>query len=135
MAETDFGIRTLAPILSVESKPQNVTPTEPVSLNRAVLIGSQFGVVTSTRRTVQHNRYVGGVPNSYHLSGRAIDIARRPGVGHGQIAEAYRAAGLQLVESLDEGDHSHFAFQASTVARRRLAQSSTTALRFVLAPQ
>ncbi|HVF37944.1 MAG TPA: D-Ala-D-Ala carboxypeptidase family metallohydrolase, partial [Sphingomicrobium sp.] len=57
-----------------------------------------------------HNRRVGGVPNSYHLLGRAIDIARRPGVSHWQIAAAYRNAGYHLVESLDEGDHSHFAF-------------------------
>jgi hypothetical protein len=50
------------------------------------------------------------VRNSWHLSGRAIDIARRPGVTHAQIAGAFRAAGYFLIESLDEGDHSHFAF-------------------------
>ena len=41
---------------------------------------------------------------------KAIDIARRPGVSHAQIAAAYRNAGFSLAESLDEGDHSHFAF-------------------------
>lgn len=76
----------------------------------AARIGARWGRVTSTYRTPAHNRAVGGVPNSYHLSGRAIDIARRPGVRHGDIAAAYRAAGYALVESLDEGDHSHFAF-------------------------
>ena len=44
------------------------------------------------------------------MSNRAIDIARRPGVSHAQIAAAYRNAGYSLAESLDEGDHSHFAF-------------------------
>jgi hypothetical protein len=73
-------------------------------------IGARWGQVTSTFRTEAHNRDVGGVPNSYHLRGRAIDIARRPGVSHSQIAAAYRAAGYSLAESLDEGDHSHFAF-------------------------
>jgi hypothetical protein len=72
-------------------------------------LAATFGVVTSTFRTVQHNRDVGGVPNSYHLLGQAIDVVRRPGIKHSQIAAALRAAGYNLVESLDEGDHSHFA--------------------------
>lgn len=73
-------------------------------------IAAGFGVVTSTFRIVAHNHAVGGVPNSFHLLGRAIDVARRPGVTHAQIAAALRSAGYALIESLDEGDHSHFAF-------------------------
>ena len=76
----------------------------------AARIASPFGVVTSTFRTAAHNREVGGVPDSYHLLGQAIDVARRPGITHARIAAALSAAGSQLVESLDEGDHSHFAF-------------------------
>jgi hypothetical protein len=57
------------------------------------------------------------MPNSYHLQGRAIDIARRPGVSHAQIAAVLRAAGYNLIESLDEGDHSHFAFGSATNPR------------------
>lgn len=79
----------------------------------AARLAAVFGTVTSTYRSVEHNRLVGGVPNSYHLSGRAIDIARKPGVSHGQIASALRRAGYNLIESLDEGDHSHFAFAAA----------------------
>lgn len=75
-----------------------------------VRISTAFGVITSTWRSPAHNRAVGGVPNSYHLQGRAIDIARKPGVTHRQIDAALRTAGYNLVESLDEGDHSHFAF-------------------------
>lgn len=71
-----------------------------------------YGVVTSTFRTVAHNRAVGGVPNSYHLLDRAIDIMRNPGVTHRQIDAVLRQAGYSLVESLDERDHSHFAFAA-----------------------
>ena len=82
----------------------------PANLRDIARIGARFGTVTSTHRTPEHNRRVGGVPNSYHLSGRAIDIARRPGVRHAQIAAELRRAGYNLVESLDEGDHSHFAF-------------------------
>lgn len=80
------------------------------TLNAAAILGSRWGSVTSTIRTRQRNYLVGGVPNSFHLTGRAIDIARRPGVRHADIEAAYRNAGFVLLESLDEGDHSHFAF-------------------------
>jgi hypothetical protein len=80
--------------------------------------------VTSTYRSPQHNRAVGGVPNSYHLRGRAIDIARRPGVSHWQIAAAFRKAGYQLIESLDEGDHSHFAFGFGGYSRPAVAAAA-----------
>lgn len=76
-----------------------------------------YGVVTSTFRTVAHNKAVGGVPNSYHLLDQAIDLARRPGVTHRQIDAALRKAGYNLIESLDELDHSHFAFASVRVAR------------------
>ena len=103
-------------------------------------IGARWGQVTSTYRSPEHNRRVGGVANSYHLRGRAIDIARRPGVTHWQIAAAYRSAGYALAESLDEGDHSHFAFggpkhhhspQAQMVA---VASGEKTEWRIVYAP-
>jgi hypothetical protein len=131
---TDFGIRSVdgrravvkvgvAPKVQARqdgsvllSAPQSSSATwVPIrngsgSLNAAARLGAQWGRVTSTLRSVAHNRAVGGVPNSFHLRGRAIDIARRPGVTHSMIAAAFRNAGYQLIESLDEGDHSHFAF-------------------------
>jgi hypothetical protein len=85
-------------------------PARSSNVPNVVRISTAFGVITSTWRSVAHNRAVGGVPNSYHLQGRAIDIARKPGVTHRQIDAALRAAGYNLIESLDEGDHSHFAF-------------------------
>ena len=75
----------------------------------AVDLGAKWGIVTSVKRSPAHNRAVGGAPNSYHLAGRAIDIARRPGVRHADLEAAYRKAGYVLLESLDEGDHRHFA--------------------------
>lgn len=101
-----------------QAAPQEPQPTEetpaahivnPVNLGAATNLGKRFGTVTSTVRTVKHNRDVGGVANSYHLTGHAIDIARRPGVTHAQIEQAYRNAGYHILESLDEGDHSHLA--------------------------
>lgn len=73
-------------------------------------IAATYGTITSTFRTIAHNREVGGVADSYHLLGRAIDVVRRHGITHAQIATALRTAGFTLVESLDEGNHSHFAF-------------------------
>jgi hypothetical protein len=105
-----------------------------VDIRSVAGLGAQWGRVTSTYRSPSRNRRVGGVRNSFHLSGRAIDIARRPGVTHAQIAAAYRNAGYYLIESLDEGDHSHFAFGAPGGAVRKarafqrpVQQASTTA--------
>ena len=88
-------------------------PVRTADISGAASIAAGFGAVTSTFRSVEHNRAVGGVANSYHLSGRAIDIARKRGVTHSQIAAALQRAGYVMVESLDEGDHSHFAFAAT----------------------
>jgi hypothetical protein len=103
---------TIAPARSNSS--MFTSPSSPihsgVDLRAVASLGSAWGRVTSTIRSVAHNRAVGGVSNSWHLSGRAVDIARRPGVTHAQIAAAFRNAGYYLIESLDEGDHSHFAF-------------------------
>ena len=101
------------------------------TLDAAATIGSRWGSVTSTTRTRQRNRLVGGAPNSFHLTGRAIDIARRSGVRHADIEASYRKAGFVLLESLDEGDHSHFAFGAigsgAGIAVRREPRKSITA--------
>ena len=117
-AETNWGIREVgkpATAASNEPLPAGTWAMEQpsgraVDMSSVKQIGAKWGQVTSTYRSPAHNRAVGGVPNSYHLRGRAIDIARRPGVSHWQIAAAYRDAGYSLAESLDEGDHSHFAF-------------------------
>jgi hypothetical protein len=114
---TDFGVRAVSGEAALVAEPVGAATravTSAVSgrinLSAAASLGSQWGRVTSTWRSRERNRRVGGVPNSFHLSGRAIDIARRPGVSHAQIAAAFRNAGYRLIESLDEGDHSHFAF-------------------------
>ena len=92
-----------------------------VNIGDIARLGARWGRVTSTLRSIRHNRAVGGVANSYHLHGRAIDIARRSGVGHWEIASALRAAGYSLLESLDEGDHSHFAFGSAGETKPRRA--------------
>ena len=129
---TDFGVRTVG-ISALKAESQAIgIQLAPASgrtpdLQLAARIGSQFGRVTSTWRSPERNRRVGGVPNSWHLSGRAIDIARAPSVSHAVLAAAMRREGFTLMESLDEGDHSHFAFGSPGLGRkaRPLGEVST----------
>ena len=145
---TDFGVRAApgssAPTALTIAAPSaaltaTATGRSSVSLSSAVAVASRLGRVTSTRRSVSRNRAVGGVANSYHLSGRAIDVVPRPGVRHRDIDAALRRAGFNLVESLDEGDHSHFAFGTGParvrVARSQPASREVTEWRIVAAPR
>ena len=145
-ADTDWGIREVgkSPQAS-EPEPAGTwamtnTSGRSIDMGNVRQIGSHWGRVTSTYRSPAHNRRVGGVANSYHLSNRAIDIARRPGVSHWQIAAAYRNAGYSLAESLDEGDHSHFAFGSPKHRRGPQAQmvsvkmGESTEWRIIYAP-
>ena len=117
--------KAMAP-LSSDRYPAPLPATGSLSLSKAVLFAQRWGHVTSTFRSPEHNRAVGGVANSFHLSGRAIDIARAPGVRHHQIDAALRSAGFRLVESLDEGDHSHFAFAWGAPEWRPLLTAART---------
>lgn len=129
-AATDFGIRVLGQAV-VETVSRHASAsidrasTSAESLGTGVIgnvrdaarVAARFGHITSTWRSVEHNRAVGGVPNSYHLQGRALDVVRRRDVSHWEVAAALRQAGFRLIESLDEGDHSHFAFGRSSDER------------------
>lgn len=60
--------------------------------------------VTSTVRTPERNTAVGGVPNSFHLSGEAIDIAPRTAQEKEQARQYWQQRGYQVI---DEQDHLH----------------------------
>lgn len=120
--KTPYRDPSLAPL---PGKIVAVGPGKSANMSAIARIGAQWGRVTSMHRTPEHNRRVGGVRNSYHLAGRAIDIARRPGVSHWQIADALRRAGYHLIESLDEGDHSHFAFGGPGSGAREIRIASS----------
>jgi hypothetical protein len=62
--------------------------------------------VTSTFRSAAHNKRVGGVKNSYHLTGRARDSVPPPGMSMGEYAARLRAANPHL-DVINEGDHVH----------------------------
>ena len=105
---------TLLGLFLVTAAPVAAQPAQasalPHNLVAPARVAMNFGVITSAFRSFAHNRRVGGVANSHHLYGRALDVARRRGISHRMVEEALRRAGFRLIESLDEGDHSHFAF-------------------------
>ena len=117
-AATDFGIRVVGqPVAEPIEREATASAGSlrfgngvSVNVRDAVRVAGRFGQITSTWRSAARNRAVGGVPNSYHLQGRALDLVRRREISHWEVASALRRAGFHLIESLDEGDHSHFAF-------------------------
>ncbi len=61
------------------------------------------GQITSLGRSPEHNRKVGGVANSFHLTGQAADVVVPPNAKQAFIVEA-KANGF---DAIDEGDHIH----------------------------
>lgn len=70
--------------------------------------------ITSGRRTVERNRAVGGVADSFHLKGRGVDFGGSRAAIRAGVAAAHairvtpRCTGPE--EVIDEGDHLHVAF-------------------------
>jgi len=62
------------------------------------------GSVTSWTRTVPHNTAVGGVKNSAHLYGLAVDVVYDTPQALPLTMERARRLGLKLIR---EGDHDH----------------------------
>lgn len=62
--------------------------------------------ITSTMRTPEYNASVGGVPNSRHLTGQALDYRVRDLTPDQKsaIVEYYTSKGVEVI---DEGDHLH----------------------------
>lgn len=68
-------------------------------------LGRTGGSVTSWRRTEDHNRKVGGVPDSPHLQGLAVDVVYDlPAVDATSRGDLARQLGLALII---EHDHDH----------------------------
>lgn len=61
--------------------------------------------VTSGYRTPEHNAKVGGVPNSRHTTGQAVDLVPRPGETMGQLHT--RLSAVPGIKAINEGDHVH----------------------------
>lgn len=88
----------------------------------AALLG---GSITSTQRTPEHNAEVGGVANSMHISGEAVDITvpeRYQGMSRADIEADVAAqldqAGIPASEIVFEGDHIHVGWRGVTAPER-----------------
>lgn len=67
-------------------------------------LGQKYGIQpTSVTRTPERNRQVGGVANSYHLTGQAADFV----VPQQMKAQFIQDARQNGYEAIDEGDHIH----------------------------
>jgi hypothetical protein len=62
--------------------------------------------ITSTKRDPAHNRRVGGVSNSYHLTGQARDSVPPPGMSMAAYAAELKRLNPHL-DVINEGDHVH----------------------------
>ena len=92
-----------SPALAARPSDVPAPPQVRLDVSKAAAVAASFGAITSIYRSVEHNRQVGGVANSYHLQGRAIDVARKPGVTHGMIAAALQR-GAQPRQSCPQND-------------------------------
>lgn len=67
-------------------------------------------IITSGQRTPDHNAAVGGVPDSMHLNGQAVDFVMPKGMSFDQVQQMVAQSGLQPTELLNEGSHVHLAW-------------------------
>lgn len=88
---------------------------------RAIAPGAR---ITSGQRSAEHNRAVGGAPNSYHLRGQAYDLAPAPGQSMTDLERTLRSSGLPFAELLNEGDHVHVAWNGDSAAAPQAGQRS-----------
>ncbi len=90
-------------------------PASPITEDQVgALIPSLFpgSTITSQYRTPEHNAAVGGVPNSLHTMGEAVDFKPPAGTTLPQIRAALESRGLPISELIDEGTHVHWGWGA-----------------------
>jgi len=85
-----------------------VTPTMPRTTIASMVnwAKDQGARVTSVTRSVGQNKAVGGVSNSYHLSGRAFDSVPPKGVGMDEWENKLKSQ-YPNMDVINEGDHVH----------------------------
>ena len=86
-----------------------VNTTGPLGADPAKTVSTLFpgATVTSEARSTEHNAAVGGVPDSLHLSGQAIDFVLPKGMTFAQVQQKLEDEGIKPTELLNEGNHVH----------------------------
>jgi len=75
----------------------NITRQLLIKLNEAREVAALPFVITSGARCANHNRNVGGTPNSSHLRGLAVDIACPSSQARFAILKGLYAAGFRRI--------------------------------------
>lgn len=68
-------------------------------------------VISSGLRSAEHNKAVGGVDNSNHLTGQAADVVPPPGMSMEQLDASLKSQGFHTI---NEKDHVHVDFNKSS---------------------
>lgn len=97
------GAAYMAPDGTIRRKPGGPTGSQSGTFRPVGMAGE---TVTSTRRSAARNKAVGGVANSYHLSGRARDSIPPPGMSMAEYHRRLKALNPHL-DVINEGDHVH----------------------------
>lgn len=72
-----------------------------------VLCKLHRGSVSSTHRTIDHNRAVGGAPDSQHLTWRAADIVLDDWALKNELIMTARALGFWVLDETQRLNHVH----------------------------
>lgn len=99
------------PALRTDSGPAVPAPSNGLTESGAqAFVKGMFpgAVISSGQRTPAHNAAVGGVPNSMHIPGQAVDFVLPKGMSFDQVKQQFAAAGVPTTELLNEGDHVHW---------------------------
>jgi hypothetical protein len=98
-------------------------PPQGSAIEAAALTAVPGLTVTSRQRSPAHNKDVGGVTRSYHLTNQARDFVPPSGMSFGMLAKRLKDA-LPGFDVINEGDHVHVEPGAGA-ARSSVAQSKT----------
>lgn len=93
--------------LAADVKRLSSEPAPASSPLDALKAAAPGAAVTSTKRTPDKNKAVGGVANSDHLTGQAADFTPRQGQSIAQLAQELRAAGVGEVVPEPKRNHVH----------------------------
>ncbi len=79
---------------------------------KTILAGLLPGItITSGTRTPEENAQVGGVENSNHLTGNAMDFVLPEGMTFKDVEARLKEGRFNVKELIDEGDHVHVAWE------------------------
>ena len=104
------------PVVGGNAPSRQARAVAPLEGDPVALISQASGArISSGYRDPERNRSAGGVANSYHTRGQALDLVPQPGETMAQVEARLRASGLPLRELINEGDHVHVAWDGAAL--------------------